>query len=636
MPLWKLFEDATGVKVSYVRSSDTQIMARVAIENRARQRTWDIAFTTTVPQLPRDYLAQFDPPEAAGLMAEARDPGRRWYGSYANYNAPAYNTTVVKPADLPKSYEDFAAHPEWAGKVAIDDTDDEWLAAIFSTYGEERGRALVKTIVAALNPIVTDGHLALARSVGAGEYWLALNNYLPLTLNVKMSGAPTDFWLLDPVPLIFGSVGVNVLAPHPNAARLCRQFRPEPGGRKLHDAQGPAADAAGRADQSARSGRHAQGEKRSCLLFSPATTRRNGKRPSPNCSDAAERPGTTKQRPQEIRMKLCRYDDDRMGVVRGDLVHDVTEAQTEIRKSTPYAMKGDAVVAALPQWRERSNAWPTRRPASRSPGRSCCRRWRGPPSSPARPPTMRPISRKCRKPPPRPGSQIVRVQSPKIGEAGMFLKSNSALVGPSEGIPLRFPNRRNDHEAELVMVIGKTGSDIPQSEALDYVAGYCLGLDMTVRGGEDRSFRKSVDGYAVLGPWMVTADEIPDPDAVPISSTVNGDMKQNSNTKSLIYSCRRLIEFASAFYTLYPGDLFYTGTPEGVGPVKPGDVIVCRSSPVLGELTIKVRAHKSAARTASSARTRRPSRHRARALGDTFSTFGDLPCCRSSVPATRR
>src|SRR5271169_2865324 len=224
LPLWKLFEDATGVKVNYVRSSDTQIMAKVAIENRAGQHTWDIAFTTTVSQLPAAYLAPFDPLDARGLMAEARDPNRRWYGSYANYNAPAYNTNFVHKADLPKTYDEFAAHKEWAGKIAIDDTDGEWLAALCAFYGDARGQALVKGIVAALDPIVTDGHLALARSVGSGEYWLALNNFLPLTLNVKMSGAPTDFWLIEPVPLIFGSVGVNTLAPHPNAAKLAGNF----------------------------------------------------------------------------------------------------------------------------------------------------------------------------------------------------------------------------------------------------------------------------------------------------------------------------------------------------------------------------------------------------------------------------
>jgi len=191
----------------------------------------------------------------------------------------------------------------------------------------------------------------------------------------------------------------------------------------------------------------------------------------------------------------------------------------------------------------------------------------------------------------QPGSQVVTTQSVKIGEAGMFLKANSALIGPAEGIAVRFPERRNDHEAEIVMVIGKAGSDIPRARALEYVAGYCLGLDMTVRGREDRSFRKSVDGYAVLGPWMVTADEIADPDALPLSLMVNGETRQDSNTNMLIYDCRRLIEFASSFYTLYPGDLIYTGTPEGVGPVKPGDIIVCRSSPVLGELKVAVRTH---------------------------------------------
>ena len=252
-------------------------------------------------------------------------------------------------------------------------------------------------------------------------------------------------------------------------------------------------------------------------------------------------------------MKLCRFDDDRLGVVRGNVIHDVTDAQTEIRKSSPYAMKGDAVVAALPQWRERIE-----RMADKAPGQPIA-------EAKLLAPVARPTKLSCaptnyqahieemRKAAQQPGSQVVSAPSSKILEAGMFLKANSALVGPSEGIPLRFPDRRNDHEVELVMVIGKAGSDIPQAKALDYVAGYCLGLDMTVRGREDRSFRKSVDGYAVLGPWMVTADEISDPDSLPITIEVNGEVRQNSNTSQLIYNCRRLIEFASQFYTLYPG-----------------------------------------------------------------------------------
>jgi 2,4-diketo-3-deoxy-L-fuconate hydrolase len=296
-------------------------------------------------------------------------------------------------------------------------------------------------------------------------------------------------------------------------------------------------------------------------------------------------------RRKEISMKLCRYDDDRLGVVRGNIVHDVTQAQTEIRNSSPYAMQGDAVIAALPQWRERLE-----RLADMTPGKPIAQvKLLAPVARPTKltcaPTNYQAHIEEMRKASAQPGSQIVASQSLKILEAGMFLKANSALVGPSEGIALRFPDRRSDHEVELVMVIGKSGSDIPQSKALDHVAGYCLGLDMTVRGREDRSFRKSVDGYAVLGPWMVTADELPDPDSVPISIEVDGEVRQRSNTNQLIYNCRRLIEFASSFYTLYPGDLVYTGTPEGVSPVKPGDVIVCRSSPVLGELKIAVRAH---------------------------------------------
>jgi iron(III) transport system substrate-binding protein len=224
LPLWKMFEDAAGVKVNYVRSSDSIILSRIAIENRARQRSWDLAVTTTVNRLPNDALLQFDPPQAQGLIPQARDPNRRWYGVYANYNMPAYNTNLVKRSELPQSYEQFLERKEWAGKIALDDTDDEWLSAIIAYYGEERGKKLLKDMVAVLKPVMVDGHLALARAVGAGEYWLALNNYASLTANVQLSGAPIDFWALDPVALFFGSVGVSAQAPHPKAALLAANF----------------------------------------------------------------------------------------------------------------------------------------------------------------------------------------------------------------------------------------------------------------------------------------------------------------------------------------------------------------------------------------------------------------------------
>ena len=223
-PYWKVFEDATGIKVSFVRMSDATLQSRIAVEYRARQRTWDLVATTPVYRIPDDILLQFDPPEAKALIAQARAPNRRWYGVYGNYNAPAYNTNFVKTADLPKTYEQFLDHKEWTGKIAIDATDSEWLTGIFKHYGEERGRQFVTDIATALKPVVIDGHLNIARSVGAGEYWVALNNYVPLTINVKLAGGPTDFWALDPVGLAFGSVGINTQAPHPKAALLAANY----------------------------------------------------------------------------------------------------------------------------------------------------------------------------------------------------------------------------------------------------------------------------------------------------------------------------------------------------------------------------------------------------------------------------
>jgi len=224
LPLFKMFEAATGIKVQYVRGSDSSLMSRMAIEFRADQKSYDIVHTTTVNKVPAQMMAQFDPPEAKNIAANARDPSRRWYGVYANYNSPAYNTTKVTASELPKTYEEFLKRKDWAGKVAIDGTDNEWLKAIFQHYGEQKGMQLAKDLVATLNPVVTDGHLALARATGAGEYWISLNNYVNLSMNVKLAGGPIEIFALDPVALFFGQVGINSKAPNPNAARLAANF----------------------------------------------------------------------------------------------------------------------------------------------------------------------------------------------------------------------------------------------------------------------------------------------------------------------------------------------------------------------------------------------------------------------------
>jgi 2-keto-4-pentenoate hydratase/2-oxohepta-3-ene-1,7-dioic acid hydratase in catechol pathway len=176
-----------------------------------------------------------------------------------------------------------------------------------------------------------------------------------------------------------------------------------------------------------------------------------------------------------------------------------------------------------------------------------------------------------------------------VDKYGLFLKATSSLAGAHEGVEVVFPDRRTDHEIELAVVIGKAGRDIPRAQAMAHVAGYTLGLDMTVRGAEERSYRKSPDSYTVLGPAFVSADEIADPHALTMSLWVNGERRQHSSTGAMTVDIPDLIEFASRAYTLYPGDVILTGTPEGVGPVLPGDEVRV-SCAGIGEMRFGVRA----------------------------------------------
>jgi 2-keto-4-pentenoate hydratase/2-oxohepta-3-ene-1,7-dioic acid hydratase in catechol pathway len=176
-----------------------------------------------------------------------------------------------------------------------------------------------------------------------------------------------------------------------------------------------------------------------------------------------------------------------------------------------------------------------------------------------------------------------------IHQAGLFLKATSSVVGAGDGIALEMPDRRSDHEIELAVVIGRRARRITRKDALDYVAGYCIGFDITIRGSEERSLRKSVDTYTVLGPFLVTADEVGSPDDLDVSLSVGGQMRQQSNTRHLIKKVAELIEYATAFYTLFPGDILMTGTPEGVAPIYPGDTIEGTISRI-GSMRVGVRA----------------------------------------------
>lgn len=177
----------------------------------------------------------------------------------------------------------------------------------------------------------------------------------------------------------------------------------------------------------------------------------------------------------------------------------------------------------------------------------------------------------------------------QIQETGLFLKATSSLIGAGKPVIIRHPERRTDHEIELAVIIGRHCDRVRRAEALSYVAGYSIGLDITIRGPEERSMRKSLDTYTVMGPHLVTADEIFDPSGLTLALDVNATPRQRANTRDLIMSVPELIEFASSFYSLEPGDILLTGTPEGVGPIVPGDEMIV-SIDAIGAMRVTVTA----------------------------------------------
>jgi 2,4-didehydro-3-deoxy-L-rhamnonate hydrolase len=286
-------------------------------------------------------------------------------------------------------------------------------------------------------------------------------------------------------------------------------------------------------------------------------------------------------------MQLCRFGEGRYGVVEGDVVRDVTQIVDDIAPLSRVPFKGDPVIARLDEIRHAIVAAGPRLPTLALKEVALLCPVAAPSKVAAAPRNYRAHMEEMEADHQRPRREGLALD---IEDAGLFLKANSALVGASEGVTLRFPERRNDHEIELVAVIGRAASHVPVSEALGYVAGYAIGLDMTVRGKEDRSFRKSVDSYAVVGPWLVTADAIPDPADLELTLTLNGVLRQQTSTRQMILNVAELIAFGSRFYTLFPGDLLFTGTCQGVGPVQPGDVMEARCSRI-GAMTVPVHGY---------------------------------------------
>jgi len=183
-------------------------------------------------------------------------------------------------------------------------------------------------------------------------------------------------------------------------------------------------------------------------------------------------------------------------------------------------------------------------------------------------------------------------------EPVFFSKLSSAIIGPDEPVVYKEGLTRVDHEVELAVIIGREGADIPESDALSYAAGYTIVNDVTARDMQTADLKlsnpwtrsKGIDTFCPMGPAIVLPDEIPDPGELNLEARVNGEVRQKDNTRSMLFKVPQIISYISGFHTLLPGDVIATGTPEGISPIFPGDVMECcverigvLRNPVVGE-----------------------------------------------------
>lgn len=182
----------------------------------------------------------------------------------------------------------------------------------------------------------------------------------------------------------------------------------------------------------------------------------------------------------------------------------------------------------------------------------------------------------------------------------IFNKFNNAIAAPQDTVNIPYQSEQMDYEAELVIVIGKEAKQVSKEEALHYVLGYCNANDLSARDLQFRTNQwllgKTSDGFCPIGPYLVTSDEIEDPNNLTIKAYVNGEIRQNSHTSDMIFHCDELISYLSHYMTLNPGDIILTGTPEGVAMGYPqgqqpwlqeGDVVTIEIDR-LGSLTNRI------------------------------------------------
>jgi 2,4-diketo-3-deoxy-L-fuconate hydrolase len=275
-------------------------------------------------------------------------------------------------------------------------------------------------------------------------------------------------------------------------------------------------------------------------------------------------------------MRICRYtlksdaegDQPRLGVLEQGGIRDVSAVADELPSQRWPLPRGDQLIASLGSLRARIDALARTAPVI---ARSSVR-------------LLSPVA--------NPGKFICGVgnwshHKAPLGMLGFLFKATSALAGEGEGVQLRWPQRTTLHEPELAIIIGRQCTNVTEADALEHVAGYSCALDMTMK--EEREFFcfcKSFDSYGVLGPCLVTADEIPNPSELGYRFLVNGELRGERSFRDLTGSPAQLVAFASSAMTLHPGDVILSGAAD-VGPVRPGDVMTLEI-PRIGRMDVPV------------------------------------------------
>ena len=213
------------IKPTHYRARGSALVARIQTESRAGVHSWDVYNSTGFEGyvlLEQGYFGRYDSTERKNYPEGHRDSEGYWTTMYTTPMLPSYNTRLMAAKDLPKDYSEFL-QPRWKGKLGLDPQDFEWYANLRKIWGAEKARQFLAGLLRQ-EVVLRQGRALLTELLAAGEFSVLINNYLPNVLRIRDRGGPVGYFPLDPLIAGAGPIGINRMAPHPNAARLFTDF----------------------------------------------------------------------------------------------------------------------------------------------------------------------------------------------------------------------------------------------------------------------------------------------------------------------------------------------------------------------------------------------------------------------------